>query len=130
MKDWSTSFKYLSRKFSLVLAEQNVHTNCLCSFGPQKIHNAAEKIMKWREVQEPHSSPILAPGATPAILSPGREREKDTNPMSGMDEKRLSQQTVEAASPSGSAISTPKPSSRKSLAHVLIVDDNEINVKV
>jgi hypothetical protein len=86
--------------------------------------------MKWREVQEPHTSPILAPGATPAILSPGQEREKDTNPMSDMDEKRLSQQTVEAASQPGSATSTPKPSSRKSLAHVLIVDDNEINVTV
>jgi hypothetical protein len=47
-----------------------------------------------------------------------------------MDEKRLSQQTVEEASPTGSTTSTPKPSSRKSLAHVLIVDDNEINVKV
>jgi hypothetical protein len=85
--------------------------------------------MKWREVQDPPSSPVLAPGPTPANLSPDREREKDTNPMPDTDEKRLSQQTVEATSP-GSATSTPKPSSRNSLAHVLIVDDNDINVKV
>jgi hypothetical protein len=86
--------------------------------------------MKWREVQEPSSSTILAPGSNPTILSPDGERESFIQTELLMNEKSVSQQSVQTISPSGSTTSTPRPSSRKSLAHVLIVDDNEINVKV
>ncbi|KAJ5297889.1 hypothetical protein N7508_008138 [Penicillium antarcticum] len=99
-------------------------------FGPLKIHSAVEKVMKWREKQEPSSSPILAPGATPVVLSPEQEREGYFNTRSSSDEKNIVHQTAPATSPSGSTSSTPKPSSKKNLVHVLIVDDNEINVKI
>ncbi|KAJ5761997.1 uncharacterized protein N7511_005379 [Penicillium nucicola] len=123
-------FVVLSGNVPLIQDERMVNVVRISQpFGPQKIHGAVEKIMKWREAHEPPNSPILAPGATPVVLSPELERESYMEIGSGMD-ANMSQKMAPATSPSGSTTSTPRPSSRKSFAHVLIVDDNEINVKI
>lgn len=85
--------------------------------------------MKWRESQIQPTSP--APDATFSLVSP--ETQKESSPDSGSDLRGrgmpadLNEAMSSAGDPSSSA---PRPSNKQALAHVLIVDDNEINVKV
>ncbi|KAF9249004.1 hypothetical protein DTO013E5_8159 [Penicillium roqueforti] len=98
-------------------------------FGPQKIYKAVEKIMKWREIQTKASSP--APEAAFQVMSPPIQRKISSDSDSDVCGRGTSEYSNEAmSSPGGSSSSTPRPSSKQALAHVLIVDDNEINVKI
>lgn len=104
-------------------------THLFCRFGPQKIYKAVEKIMKWREIQTKASSP--APEAAFQVMSPPIQRKISSDSDSDVCGRGTSEYSNEAmSSPGGSSSSTPRPSSKQALAHVLIVDDNEINVKV
>ncbi|KAJ5494652.1 CheY-like superfamily [Penicillium fimorum] len=101
-------------------------------FGPQKIYNAVERIMKWREIQIPLASP--APDSTDptfSLMPPQEKTENSSDSGSGIYDSGISEYSHRVTSSSrGSNASTPRPSSQQALAHVLIVDDNEINVKI
>ncbi|KAK4866153.1 hypothetical protein LT330_008494 [Penicillium expansum] len=98
-------------------------------FGPQKIYKAVEKIMKWREIQIQPASPV--PGADFPLMPPQTPTESSSDSGSDLYDRGTSEYSNERAiSPGGSNSSTPRPSSKQALAHVLIVDDNEINVKI
>lgn len=106
-----------------------IKANSFCRFGPQKIYNAVEKIMKWREIQiQPVSPP---PGATFPLMSLQTQTERSSD--SGLDiynRGTSGYPNEEMSSPGESSTSTPRPSGKQAVAHVLIVDDNEINVQV
>ncbi|OQE37829.1 hypothetical protein PENCOP_c009G03672 [Penicillium coprophilum] len=96
-------------------------------FGPQKIYNAVETIMKWREIQIPPASSAPDPSLMPPQATTGDS--SDSGP--GLYDRGISGYSHKATSSSGgSSTSTPRPSSKQAQAHVLIVDDNEINVKI
>ncbi|CAI7583557.1 unnamed protein product [Penicillium glandicola] len=100
-------------------------------FGPQKIYNAVEKIMKWREIQIPPPPPSPAPDAGFSFMSPDTQTERSSDSRSDIYDEGMSEHSNEANNSSArSSTSTPRPSSKQALAHVLIVDDNEINVKI
>jgi hypothetical protein len=85
--------------------------------------------MKWRESQVQPASP--APDATFSLVSPQTQTESSPGSGSDLYDKGTPADSNEAiSSPGGSSSPTPRPSSKQALAHVLIVDDNEINVKV
>ncbi|OQE80096.1 hypothetical protein PENNAL_c0048G11106 [Penicillium nalgiovense] len=98
-------------------------------FGPQKIYKAVEKIMKWRETQIQRASP--APDAALPLISPQTQTESNSDSGSHIYDRGTSGDSSEVmSSPGGAGSATPRPSSKQALAHVLIVDDNEINVKI
>ncbi|CAG8230049.1 unnamed protein product [Penicillium nalgiovense] len=98
-------------------------------FGPQKIYKAVEKIMKWRETQIQPASP--APDAALPLISPQTQTESNSDPVSDIYDRGTSGDSSEVmSSPGGAGSATPRPFSKQALAHVLIVDDNEINVKI
>ncbi|OQE06694.1 hypothetical protein PENVUL_c017G04439 [Penicillium vulpinum] len=98
-------------------------------FGPQKIYNAVEKIMKWREIQIPSVS--CPPDSSSSSVSPQTPPESRSDPGPNTYLRGMSEYSNEAiSSPGGSNASTPRQSSKQAMAHVLIVDDNEINVKI
>lgn len=85
--------------------------------------------MKWREIQIQPASP--APDAAFPPMSPQTKIESSSDWGSDLDDRGTSEYPNQAvSSPGGSSSSTPRPSSKQAVAHVLIVDDNEINVKV
>ncbi|KAJ6190226.1 CheY-like superfamily [Penicillium mononematosum] len=98
-------------------------------FGPQNIYEAVEKIMKWREGQIQPVSP--APDATFSLVSPQTQTESspDYSGSDLYDRGKPADSNEAMSSPEGST-APPRPSSKQALAHVLIVDDNEINVKL
>ncbi|CAI7656301.1 unnamed protein product [Penicillium crustosum] len=98
-------------------------------FGPQKIYNAVEKIMKWREIQIQPAPP--APDAAIPPISLQTQTESNLDSGSDLNARGTSEYPNEAVSAlGGSSSSTPRPPSKQAAAHVLIVDDNEINVKI
>jgi hypothetical protein len=105
-------------------------TNPFCRFGPQKIYNAVETIMKWREIQIPTASPTPNAASSP-VPQIQTEHSSDSGSGSDIHEKEIPGPSNEFMSSSKQVnITTPRPASKQALAHVLIVDDNEINVKV
>lgn len=128
---WTASLSTLSVLLNRRLQLINIFgmkTNSFCRFGPQKIYKAVEKIMKWREIQIP-ASPV--PDADFPLISPRTEPETSSESGSALYYRGMSEHSNEGrSSPGGSSSSTPRPSSKQTVAHVLIVDDNEINVKV
>lgn len=124
----STSFALPNRRLHFMNIF-STNANLLCRFGPQKIYKAVEKIMKWREIQIQPAS--LVPGADFPLMPPQTPTESSSDSGSDLYDRGTSEYSNERAiSPGGSNSSTPRPSSKQALAHVLIVDDNEINVKV
>lgn len=123
-----TSSALPNRRFQFI-NEFGMQTNPFCRFGPQKIYKAVEKIMKWRETQIQPASP--APDAALPLISPQTQTESNSDSGSHIYDRGTSGDSSEVkSSPGGAGSATPRPSSKQALAHVLIVDDNEINVKV
>jgi signal transduction histidine kinase len=123
-------FIVLSGRVPIILDSLSVNIIRVAQpFGPQKIYKAVEKIMKWRESQVQPASP--APDATFSLVSPQTQTESSPGSGSDLYDKGTPADSNEAiSSPGGSSSPTPRPSSKQALAHVLIVDDNEINVKI
>lgn len=64
-------------------------------------------------------------------MSPQTQTESSSDSRSDLHDRAASEYLNQAvSSPGGSSSSTPRPCSKQAAAHVLIVDDNEINVKV
>lgn len=85
--------------------------------------------MKWREIQIQPAPP--APDAAIPPISLQTQTESNLDSGSDLNARGTSEYPNEAVSAlGGSSSSTPRPPSKQAAAHVLIVDDNEINVKV
>ncbi|KAJ5185891.1 CheY-like superfamily [Penicillium cf. griseofulvum] len=125
-------FVVLSGNVPIILDSLSVNVIRVAQpFGPQKIYNAVETIMRWREIQIPTASPT--PDTASWLMSPQIQSENSSDSGSGSDihEKGISEHSSELMSScKGLNTTTPRPPSNQALAHVLIVDDNEINVKI
>jgi hypothetical protein len=90
--------------------------------------------MKWRELQIAPPSPGIGPDAALSLIAQKAEGAGSSDSVSTITAIEESGHSKEAITSSGrSSPSIPRqsqPSTKQGLAHVLIVDDNEINVKV
>lgn len=86
--------------------------------------------MKWR-----HETLPAVPRESTDLATPGLSQFTDADILPGVlpdtDEQLIPEPSIETMSVSGNSnTSTPRPSRKQTFAHVLIVDDNDINLKV
>jgi len=94
-------------------------------FGPQKLHQAAQKILKLH-AEQPAALTTSMPDIPPTELSAQSVPKMDPTsaPLNGNDEPQATMSEVT------SPTTLPLRPTNQQPAHVLIVDDNEINLKV
>lgn len=86
--------------------------------------------MRWRETQMLASADLGRDTVSLLMSSPAETSSNSAQESQTNDTEVIEYPTEALDSSGGSSASTPQPSSKQALAHVLIVDDNEINVKV
>ncbi|KAJ5576440.1 CheY-like superfamily [Penicillium sp. DV-2018c] len=103
-------------------------------FGPQKIYDAVERIMNWRELQTAPSSPGIGPEASSSLIARQAKAASSSESVSTItaaeDSGHSKEETTSSGIPGPSIPQSSQSSTKEGLAHVLIVDDNEINLKI
>lgn len=134
MRKWPQNFQRmlfvsLSRKSTPTPATE-LQANYFDRFGPQKVNNAVERFTRWREETLPADS-LAFPDVTPSACFQSTENTLTSDAVSATGRAISPDTSSETMSSSGSLIApTSRPSNKQTLAHVLIVDDNDINLKV
>ncbi|KAJ5353154.1 hypothetical protein N7452_002128 [Penicillium brevicompactum] len=98
-------------------------------FGPHKVYHAVERFVTWRE-ETFQAVPVAFPDVTP-LACPLTEDALPSDAALDHVEGTLPAASLDTTGSSGDLIaSTPHAPTKQSLAHVLIVDDNDINLKI